>query len=243
MYNIQKNSFVIFALLTFAIMATITAMIQQVYGGIGGTLGEIVEDVEDSEVGKVGGDIAETTVGVRSTGDLTQFSVPIPFTIPTPMPLSGTILLTGDLKNIQNADVDLTIAGFQPTDLSLGSDYTIEQHYEATIEDIIRDLSSGSITEIDEGKEFLSNTFGIDIGPLAKLKMDVSIKVPIPQTLNDVTQIQNIVPVPSLVLQGCYNKISNNLPDADDSEGVMEVVKDRNNTINQEDECTTLLTV
>jgi hypothetical protein len=239
MYKLQKNSFVIVVLLTFAIMATMTTMIKQGYGSF---LSDAWEDLEDSEVGKVAGDVAEATTGARSTADLSQFSVPIPFTIPSTT-LSGTILLTGDIRNIQNTDVDLTIAGFKPTDLSLGSDYTIEQQFEATIEDMIRDLSSNTITDIDQGKEFISNMFGIQIGPLAKLKMDLSIKLPIPQSLNDVTQIQNIVPVPSLVLEGCYNKISNNLPDADDSEGVMEVIEDRNNAINQEDECTTLLDI
>lgn len=217
-------------------MTTIT---QQGYGS---PLGDAWEELEDSSVGKVAGDLAEATTGARSTGDLSQFSVPIPFTIPSTT-LSGTILLTGDIRNIQDTDVDLTVAGFKPTDLSLGSDYTVEQHYEATIEDIIRDLSSGTITEIDEGKELINNMFGIEIGPLAKLKMDVSIKLPIPQTLTDITQIQNLVPIPSLVLQGCYNKMSNNLPDLDDPEEVMEVVEDRNKAINQEDECTTLLNV
>jgi hypothetical protein len=239
MYKVPKTSIVITVILTFAIMVTMTIMIQPEYGIF---LSDAWEDLEDSDVGKVAGDIAEATTGARSTADLAQFSVPIPFTIPGTA-LSGTILLRGDIRNIQNIDVDLTVAGFKHTDLSLGSDYTIEQHFEATIEDMIRDLSSGTVTDIDQGKEFINNMFGIQIGPLAKLKMDLSIKLPIPQTLNDVTQIQNIVPVPSLVLQGCYNKISNNLPDADDPNGVMEVIEDRNKAINQEDECTTLLDV
>ena len=85
--------------------------------------------------------------------------------------------------DIENTDVELTVAGFQPEDFTLGSDYTVEQHYEATLEDMIRDLSSGTITEIDEGKSFLRDVFGIEIGPLAKLKMDVEVKVPIPQSV------------------------------------------------------------
>jgi hypothetical protein len=95
----------------------------------------------------------------------TKFEVPIPFTIPS-TPITGTVLLTGDLTDIENTDVELTVAGFKPEDFTLGSAHTIEQHYEATIEDMIRDLSSGTITEIDEGKAFLSDAFGIQIGPL-----------------------------------------------------------------------------
>jgi hypothetical protein len=84
------------------------------------------------------------------------------------------------------------------------------------MEDLIRNLSGGTakvaVENINEGKEMINKMFGIQIGPLAKFKMDVSINLPIPNSISDLSQIENIVSIPSLVLDGCYNKISNNLP-------------------------------
>jgi len=113
---------------------------------------------------------------------------------------------------------------------------------------LIRDLSGGTaklaVENIDEGKEMINKMFGIQIGPLAKFKMDVSINLPFPNSTSDLSQIENIVPIPSLVLDGCYNKISNNLPKSvDDQEGIGEVIEDHDNAITQEDECTSLLNI
>jgi hypothetical protein len=48
---------------------------------------------------------------------------------------------------------------------------------------LIRDLSGGTakvaVENIDEGKEMINKMFGIQIGPLTKFKMDVSINLPI----------------------------------------------------------------
>ena len=105
---------------------------------------------------------------LQNAGDavtgLTKFSVPIPVPIPTPsgIPLPGTLHLDGDILNIKNTKVTLTIVGFEPKSMKLGSDYTINTSFEVTIEDTARDLSGGVI-QIDNGKEMVSNTFGIQI--------------------------------------------------------------------------------
>jgi hypothetical protein len=188
---------------------------------------------------------------------LFKFNIPIPFTIPGTA-LTGTVLLAGDYRYLQNTDFEITVAGFKPTDFpQIGSDYTIEQHFEATIEDIIRDLSGGTITQIDEGKQFISETLGIQIGPLATFKMDLAIKIPLPNSVSDLTSLKNLLksinPVPSVVLTGCYNEISNNLPDVKQVNNVEDgmeqaneisgVIEDPNKAINQEEVCTTLITI
>ena len=87
--------------------------------------------------------------------------------------------------------------------------------------------------------------------------MDIAIKIPLPQSISDVTKLKNyldsITVVPSFVLQGCYNKISNNLPEVEqvnDVEGgiekaaeISEVIDDPNKAISQEEVYTTLLPV
>ena len=171
-----------------------------------------LQKLEQSEAGKVAGDYAEEQTGYRSTGDVGVFDIVIPFTIPTPKPIGASVQMTGDFKNIKDTEFKLTIAGLEPTSTTL-NDYTIVQKFEATLEDLLRDLfpELGLHTNIEKGKEMINDMFGIEIGPLAKFKMDVSVKVPIPQSVNDITQIENLVPIPKLVLQGCYNKMSNNL--------------------------------
>jgi len=46
----------------------------------------------------------------------------------------------------------------------LVSDYTVEQHFKATIKDLIRDLSGGiaevAVENITEGKEMINKMFG-----------------------------------------------------------------------------------
>ena len=223
-------------------------------GGAGTEGGEIVR--ENTEKGiediKDEGDRV-----IDRVNQVFTFNIPVPFTIPGTA-LTGTILLTGDYRYLYNTDFEITIAGFKPTDFpQIGSDYTIEQHFEATIEDIIRDLSGGTITQIDEGKQFISETLGIQIGPLATFKMDLAIKIPLPNSVSDITSLKNLLnsmnPVPSVVLTGCYNKISNNLPEVEkvnDVEGgiekaneVSEVIEDPNKAINQEEVCTTLISI
>jgi hypothetical protein len=198
-------------------------------------------DLEQSKAGEMAGDLAENTIGVRSTADIdVPFSVPVPFTIPS-TPIAGTIQLVGTLRNIADTDVQLTLLGFNMDDVKLGSDNTVTTHSEATIENMIRDLSGGTVTNIDDGKELISKAFGIEVGPLAKLTMDLSINLPFPNSLSDISQIKDIVPIPSIVIAGCYNKIGNNLPDFDNTEEMGGVIVDHDKAVTQEDVCTNLL--
>ncbi len=217
-----------------------------------------LQKLEQSEAGETAGDWAELNYGCRSTegcvDKYSKFDVTIPFTLPTPKPIAATVQLTGDLTNIKDTKYKLTIAGLQPISMNI-HDYTIEQKFEATLESLLRDLfpelAPALLQDIDKGKELINNVFGIQINDVAKFKLDVSVKVPIPQSVSDITEIENLVPIPSLVLQGCYNKISNNLPDyekVNDLESLLEtgnetkqILDDHNKAVNQEYECTQLL--
>ena len=133
--------------------------------------------------------------------------------------------------------------------MKLGSDYTINTSFEATIEDIARDLSGGVI-QIDNGKEMISDTFGIQVKDRAKLKMNLKMGIPIPKTINDIAKIENLKYTnPSSwtsieSIEGCYNKISTNLPDVQQDNGlesfleqdndVQAIINDPNKSINQE---------
>ena len=246
-------------MLTFAILTTMTIMVQQkVFGtGIFGSADDgISMNNAKEKVNEAGKHVEKElqNAGDAVTG-LTKFSVPIPVPIPTPsgVPLPGTLHLDGNILDIKNTKVTLTIAGFEPKSMKLGSDYTINTSFEATIEDTARDLSGGVI-QIDNGKEMVSDTFGIQIEDLAKLKMNLKIGIPIPKTIDDIAQIENLKYAnPSSwtsieSIEGCYNRLSNNLPDVEDvsdldstSEQGSEVegiINDPNKAINQEEICT-----
>ena len=199
-----------------------------------------VEDTKAATNKAVEDTKAEAHRAVEQVTGLTKFNVKIPFPlpIPTPKPILGSVHLNGDILKIQDTDFKVTIAGLEPKSIDIDG-FTIKQKYEATLEDLLRELfpELGYHTDIEKGKQMISDIFGVQIGPVAKFKMDVSVKLPIPQSVSDITQIENLDPRPSVVLYGCYNKISNNLPDSDDLKGIKQVAENRTKAINQEDEC------
>ena len=267
MYRIKnKNSLVVSTVLTFVIITTCTVTIEQeVFGGLfdGGGISipptneildtedvyipptnEVWEKTKDT-AGNIWEDIKDNVKGTTEFNEEKQFTIPPTASTPA---LPGTLELRGNLFEIEDMDVDLTIVGLKPKNIKLGNDYaTIDAEFEGSVDDMIRDITRGMINP-DKLKDLIRDELEVEIKDILLLKLYVEIGLPFPQSLNDISQIIVMEPeVKSVLLEGCYNRISNNLPDVeevknlDDLEEVAmeleEISNDRNKAINQEYIC------
>lgn len=207
---------------------------------------------QNSWIGKGGGEATKQVCGGTSINDCTEFTAfdaEIPFYVPyTTIP--GTIELSGNLANIQDSRSGITILGFKPAYSKLGSDFILSQRFEGTLEDIARDLyriNNAGPSDIDRVKNWIKDNLGIDVQSLGRLVLDLDIELPVPTTVTEVTQISSLVPQITAAVTGCYNRISNNLPDIE-SNGLESFLNEDQNTsydpntfINQEEECVKLI--